>query len=611
MKQRIKPLILFTSFVLLACSPLHAQNTDEELAAQYYANEEYAKAGDLYKKLFKQNESSVYYYDYYLQCLIKTDDFPEAERVLKRLVRKNPTNYYYKVDEVYVIDLQSETPQDKAYKAILDDLGKDPSVIEQAANAFLKRGLNTYAIKSYETGNRLNPSVMPYTDKLLALYQTERKHQELILLALEAMKTDRNMLETVQKYFSRLIENSEETEFMREKILLFQQKNPQIPEFTDLSIWMFLQNKQFTAALKQAIAADKREKGRGERLLYLAKECIDQKAYDVAAQCYQTIINQGDDHINYMRARNGLLDTRYIGIKENPSYKEEDLQSLVTDYQQFLNTYGYNWNTSEAMRRLAEVHLFYTHQTSKSISLLEKIIKMNGVHPHFAADCKLMLGDAYLVLGEIWDAQLIYAQVDKDYKEDWLGQEAKFRMARLSYFNGEFDWAKDQLEVLKTATSQLISNNAIELSLLIQDNTGLDSTNDAMMDYAKADLLFFRNKNEACLQLLTQLPYKYPGHSLEDEIAFLKAKVMEREKRYEDALSFYGSIFNNHSDDILADNALYRTAFIYENVYKDLAKALEFYEKIILEYDSSLFVIDSRKRYNYLKAQVKKESDKS
>lgn len=588
-------------------SDVFSQNTDEELAAQYYLNGEFDKAGDLYKKLFKSNESSVYYYDYYLECLIKTQSFNDAEKLIKRLVKKQSDNFYFLVDEVYLQDLQQKEGQENAYEAVLNQITPESQQVEQAANAFLKRGLNKYAIAAYELGNNANKASLPFTEKLLPLYSSEENYQALISLGLECLLNSPQLYEQVQKYFSRLIEFQKETAFLQEKILLFQQKHPEMILYTDLSIWMFVQQKLYKAAYRQAAAADKRESGRGERLFSLANECIEQKDFQTAAQCYQYIIDQGEEHINYMRARNGLLDCRYKNITEKPDYSSQELQELVTDYLAFLNQYGRNWNSSNAMRRLAEAYLFHTHETQKSIVILEELVDMKGVHPSFSADCKLLLGDAYLIEGNIWDAQLLYAQVDKDYKEDWLGQEAKFRMARLSYFNGDFEWARDQLEVLKTATSQLIANNALELSLLIQDNTGLDSTDDAMLEYAKAELLFFRNKNDACMQLLTELPFKFPGHSLEDEIAFLKGKLKERSKAYAEAVKYYESIVKNHSGDILADNALYRLAYLYEYVFQDYEKAVSYYEKIIFDYNSSLFVIESRKKYNALKERLQTE----
>ena len=212
-----------------------------------------------------------------------------------------------------------------------------------------------------------------------------------------------------------------------------------------------------------------------------------------------------------------------------------------------------------------------------------------------------------LMRNEVWEATLYYGQVDKEFKEDPLGQEAKFRNARLSYFQGDFDWSKDQLDVLKTATSQLISNNAIELSLLIKDNTGLDSSTDAMAAFAHAQLLLFQNKLEESLTELNQLPFKYPKHALEDEIYYTKAQIFEKQRNYTKAEEYYKNVFTYFSDDILADNALYSLAKLYEYKMNRPLDAIKIYERIIFEYNSSLFVVDARKRYKLLKEAHKTE----
>lgn len=582
------------------------QNTDEELAAQYYQSGEFEKATDLYRKLFKDNEQSVYYYDYYFNSLIKSKNYQEADKVLRRLSKKKDASYHYSVDLAYLETLRgNDAEAKKLYEQIIKGLPQNQVAISQLASAFIKRGLNQQAIEVYELGNHWFPAELPFGTNLIELYQFSKDFKKLIPLALEILRTDPSELEFVQKEFSRIIDLQAEKDFMRERVLIYQQKYPEMAVYADLSMWLFEQYREFKAALRQAIAIDKREKGEGTRIFSLANTCIALEEYDVAADAYRYIIEKGEDHVNFMRARNGLLDVQYLKITQKSTYSNADIEQLITEYSAYLNQYGQNWNTADAMKRLAEIYLFYSHDVSKAIALMEGFVQLSGVHPLMLADVKLMLGDAYLIDGNIWDAQLIYGQVDKDFKEEPLGQEARFRNARLSYFSGDFEWAKDQLEVLKTATSQFISNNAIELSLRIQDNTGLDSTEEAMKEFAKADLLFFQNKLDACMILLNEIPFKFPGHSLEDDIAYLKGQVMEQKRNYEEAIRFYERVVANYSDDILADNALFRLAFIHHHIVQNKEKAMSYYEKIVLDYSSSLFVIEARKQYQKLRSELR------
>jgi hypothetical protein len=141
------------------------------------------------------------------------------------------------------------------------------------------------------------------------------------------------------------------------------------------------------------------------------------------------------------------------------------------------------------------------------------------------AEAKISLGDIYLLKGEPWEATLLYSQVEKSHKETTTGHEAKLRNAKLNYYKGDFELAQAHLDILKLATSREIANDAMDLSLLITDNTGLDTSTVAMEAYASVELLVFQNKLTGALVELDNMLRKFPGHSLTDEIHFKKANI--------------------------------------------------------------------------------------
>ncbi|MFM9945000.1 MAG: tetratricopeptide repeat protein, partial [Bacteroidia bacterium] len=393
-------------------------------------------------------------------------------------------------------------------------------------------------------------------------------------------------------------------DFLKEKCLQNIQNFPDRSVFDDLFIWTFVQNRDFEGAFRQSLAIDKREKGEGRRLIELAEICLSNQDFETAVNCFKNVINYGETGIYYASANYGIMDVKYqiivSGIDDSPEY----VNATVDEFNQFLAKFGKTSNTSLYVKELADLYMFYQHDINKAIAFLEEINTIPGVQPRFAAESKLQLADAFLVSGDIWEAQLLYSQVDKDFKEDPLGQEAKFRNARLSYFNADFDWAKEQLDILKTATSQLISNDAIELSLMIQENTGLDSTTDALEEFAKADLFIFQNNLDKALEIINLFPFKFPKHDLDDDILFAKARIMEKKRNLPEAIKFYEAVVSLHGFDILADNALYNLARIYDFKLKDKQKAKDTYEKLIFNYNSSLFSVEARKRQKILKDEL-------
>src|SRR5690606_31941179 len=212
---------------------------------------------------------------------------------------------------------------------------------------------------------------------------------------------------------------------------------------------------------------------------------------------------------------------------------------------------------------LARLEAYHLNDYNKAIPLFNELISMQRLDDAFKASCKLELGDIYLMKGEQWDAMLLYGQVDKDFKEEPLGQEAKYRNAKLSYYIGEFEWARAQLDVLKTATTQLIANNALELSLLIQDNT-LDSIEEPLQLFAKADLYYFQNQNDAALQLLDSINALYPRHDLDDDILYKRAQIFLKKRDYTKVTNYLEQLVKEHGSGILGDNALWLLAYTTE-----------------------------------------------
>jgi tetratricopeptide (TPR) repeat protein len=280
---------------------------------------------------------------------------------------------------------------------------------------------------------------------------------------------------------------------------------------------------------------------------------------------------------------------------------EMEYSDLESEYLSTLEQFGYNARTIYLMRDVAHLQAFYLGKTDQAVDVLDRAVAMQGVNINIIAGCKLELGDILLYRGEVWDASLLYSQVDKALKNEPLGHEAKFRNARLSYFIGEFDWAKAQLDVLKAATSKLIANDALELSLLIMDNIDLDSTYTGLGYYSRADLLSYMNQDMEALKVLDTIKMLGLYHSLDDEVLYKKAEIYIKLKRFEKADSLLNRLITDYPYDILADNALFKRAELQESVFGNEEVAMDLYQQILTDYTGSLFVSEARKRFRRLR----------
>jgi len=157
------------------------------------------------------------------------------------------------------------------------------------------------------------------------------------------------------------------------------------------------------------------------------------------------------------------------------------------------------------------------------------------------------------------------------------------------------------LDVLKAATSQLIANDVLNLSLLISDNMAADSTGEALKIYARADLLIFAEEPDKAVKTLDSIDVKYPGNALSDDILMAKARILIQQKDYNGAIPLLKKIYDNHPSNLWADDAVFMLGDIYENHLNDKAEAQTWYQKIITEYPGSLWINDARKRFRLIR----------
>lgn len=598
-------------FILICLLPalVSAQSKDEELAAQYYLNGEFEKAAVLYEQLWKKNPASTYIYSNYLNTLLALKDYEGADKMIRSQQKRFPRELAYSVDRAWVMQRAGETDKAKKFASELVEDIKDMDQALSLALALIRRQFYTEAEQAFLAGRKKANDPYLFAGDLAGLYAILGKKAEMVNEGVLHVQAHPNNMPGIQSLFQDQLTDDKEWDLLIKNLRQNLQKNSDDPASNEMLMWALVQKKDFDAAFVQFRAIDKRHDLNGRRMMELAKIVLDHGDFDNAVKCYSYVADLGERNPYYFQAKYGLLEVRYNRIVIFHRYDPGELKEAENEFKNFIRDFGPYFETEFAERQLAHLYIFYLDRADTAILILKHIAESPRVKKVFQGEVKLELGDAYLMLGEVWDAELIYSQVDKDFKEDILGQEAKFRMASLFYYKGEFERSNAYLEVLKTATTQLISNNAIDLSLLILDNTGLDTTEEAMQLYADAELLIYRNKVTEGMKLLSEIEKRFPGHSLQDEIVFAKAKAFIRMNQADTAIYFLRLLVQNYPDDILADNALFMMAQLYEFQKNDPAKAMELYEQVLLNYPASLFVVEARKRYRILRGDKPDEKE--
>ncbi|MBA3900294.1 MAG: tetratricopeptide repeat protein [Bacteroidetes bacterium] len=606
MMKHLKHFILII-FLSVSGMATYAQTPDEQLAVQYFQNKEFDKAVVYYEKLFDKS-GNEFYYGYYLECLVELGDFKKAEKLVKKQQKKSPDNPNYAVDMGYVYNKAGEHKKaEKEFENLINQLTGNQSHVFEMANAFIKRNELDYALATYEKGRKLLKGQYPFHFEMGEIYFAKGDLNGMVGEYLDVLLINEGYLQQVQNYLIRIY-GSEKfgtaqsgNELIKNQLLRRVQKHADKSVFAEMLIWLLIQEKDFNGAFIQTKALDKRQKEDGSRLMHLAQTCVSNKEYETAIKAYQAVLEKGKENYNYIPSKIELLNTLNQKILENANYTQEDLNTLEKSYHSTLSELGTNAKTSPLLKGLAHLNAFYLHNTEKAIELLEEAITLPGVTKVFMAEAKLLLGDILLIEGDIWEASLYYSQVDKDFKHDPMGDEAKLRNAKVSYYTGDFAWAQAQLDVLKGSTSKLIANDAMSLSLLITDNSTLDTNLVPLEMFAKADLLSFQNKDKEALMTLDSISHYFQGHELADDILMKKAVIMEKQQNWEEAVKFLKKLVAAYGYDILADDALFKLGEIYQFKLKDLEKAKEAYHQLMTEHQSSTFTVEARKRYRELR----------
>jgi TolA-binding protein len=595
--------VLFTiiTFVLLGTCNLFAQDNELQLAMQYNANGETPKALEIYQKLFKQNSET--YYSYYVNTLLNLKKFDEAESITKKMQRKHPDVNQYPVMLGAIYTQQGKL--DKAnsiYDDLLKNLPADQMEIANLANQFYQNANIDYAIKIFVQGRKLLKNDAAFTYELINLYRFKRDKVSLTDEYLNFLPANPSFITQAETNFATIFEGAADYDLLKAALLRRIQKDPQQTVFVELLTWQYIQQKEYDLALNQALALSRRQNDDGNNIYELCHTLTNNEAYDAAIRGYEYIIAKGTGNPLYIPAKIELINTKNLKITTG-KYLPADLLGLEQDYIALLTEFGRNNNTVFAMQKLANLQAFKLHKLNDAQKLLESAIAIPNIRTELLAACKLDLGDVYLLNNLPWEATLLYSQVEKDFPNTNIAQDAKFRNAKMAYYTGDFTWAKGQLDVLKAATSQLIANDALNLLLLINDNIAADSAGGALKIYARADLQIFAEQPLKALMALDSIDKKFPNNSLSDDILMAKSRIFIQQKNYNEAVPLLQKIYQDHPAELWADDAVFMLGDIYENRLDDKANAKTWYQKIITDYPGSLWINEARKRFRLLRGR--------
>lgn len=596
--RRILLLLLFTSLASLT----HAQfGLDYQLAVQAYNKAEYEKAAPLFEKLLDKEPQQFIYYQYYYQSLIALKDYDKAAKVAKQLWRKNELNFNYGVDYGYALRLNGNIEKaEKHYKSLIANIQPNPGSAYSAANAFKLRQENEWAENAFIRGRELLGANFNITPELAELAFARGDRKRMTQFYLDMIEENSSQMGQVQNLLQARLQE-DDYDMLRQALLSRSRLNPDNAALSELMVWFFVQQKDFDMAFIQAKALDRREGMNGSRILNLARTTAENQAWNSALNMYQFLIEKGQSTPYYRIARIEYLDIFGQALSASDTAGKVQFQQLKNAYHQFIQELGFNAVSISLIRGLARLHVNQLDEVDSAVVILDSASFLPGIPARVLGEVKLQLAEALLLSGEVWEPTLLYGQVEKDFKDDPLGQEAKFSNAKLSYYRNEFDWAFAQLEVLKGSTTQKIANDAIALALLIQEQLGVDSNAAPLATLARAELWSARGRMDQAELLYDSLLKAFPGHPITDDVWFRQAEDRVKQRKFGEAIKLWEKIVAQYPDEPLADDALFKIGETQEFKLKNPAEAQKTYETLLTQYSGSTYCNEARKRFRALR----------
>ena len=585
-----------------------AQNqiqTQSNLAIQYYNARDYEKAAPLLYGVYELTKNSTYF-KYYLDCLIQLQRFDEAtSQIQSELKKQRPPKPEFYINWGYVLKMQGKTEEaEQKYNGALGLITENKNEYIIAANAFLGCQEYEFSKNTYLQGEKILGAGQ-FDFELARAYYYVRDYTRMMEKYLDVLSKSEDQLPRVQSSLAsamRLDVDDGMLESFREQVLRRIQSNPEVIGYNRLLIWLFLQESKFPAALRQSVALDKRTGTEDAQIIQLGNMALNNKKYVDAGNAFDYLMSKGTESPFYSQAFSLKIHASYLQfITEMPDNKAEG-EKLATLFKDGTEHLGIFSGTINLILDYAHLLAFYLDRNQEAIDLLTKTLEIPRLKAEEWGRLKTELADIYVYAGDPWEATLLYSQVIDANKNNLLGDDVKLKKAKLGYYIGNFSWAKAQLDVLKASTSKLTANDAMELSLLIGSNLNLDTTAVPLQMFARADLLFFQNKNEKAMATLDSLAELYPYNTLVDDILFRKAKIETEHKNYVLAADYLQKIVDGFSYDLLGDDATFMLADLFNNNLNKKEEAKNLYKEILTRYPGSVFTEESREKYRELRA---------
>lgn len=585
--------------LLLFCSTAFSQNA--ELANSFFRKGEYEKAILLYEPLLESNPIRQDYFKSLLTCYQQLEQYEKADLLLSQQLQAFPNQLNLYVEMGYNKQLQGSSEEAEAlYMRAMDFIDRNPSYAFVIGRAFRQNHLLDHALATYQRAKQINPELNTEISEA-QIYGEKGEIDKMFDLYLDLVEKNENYYTTAQRFIAAFITTDREdpnNELLRKKLLKKAQSEPR-NSWNILLSWLFMQQGDFDRALVQEKSLYRRNPGNFDRIEEIGILAYQHRDLDASREAFEFILEQ---HPSGPEEEERVLKSNIYLLKiENELIESQaDVENLDRKFRSLIETYGLNQKSLVLQVAYAEFLTYSNNQPAQAIQMLKNALNLPLSQPEVGM-LEMTIGDIHVFSGEFNQALISYSKVQHDFKNSPLAQEARFKVARTSYFKGDFTWAQNQLKVLKSSTSQLIANDAMKLSLKIANNMEKDSLNRGLELFAAAELLEFQRKYGQALDTVNLILENFRGREIEDDALLKQGQLFTRTGDFNEAERSYLTLLSTCPESLLTDECLFALAEIYSRDLNEPEKAREMYQRIVFDYPSSIYLVEARRAYRALR----------
>lgn len=601
-------LLLLITLVFLSVQLLAQSSDPVEIAEQYLSQGEVEKARGEFEKLTRNPQYIPRIHDTYFNLLISEKDFNEAEKYLKSVLRQTDDSFRYAIDMGVLYRAQGDNEKASSYlDNLIDDIVKDKDAqarmnnVRFLAQLFFEKDFRDKAIRTYEKGREAYGATDLFALDLANVYRVMNEKENMVTEYLNFSKSQPRNIGYVKNSLQRYLTEPTDMDTLELVLYDFIQREAGNPVFNELLVWTHLQQKNFSAALRQARALDRRLENNGQNILNVGMIAFENDDFKNASKAFEYVITDFPDSPNQRLAQRYSLLAEEEVIKSTYPVDTSAVRKLIDKYEVYRKESRDIFSAMEAQRRVALLQAFQLDEIEVAIATLQDLVSQPVGRHQVVAEAKMDLADIYLLDKQPWESILLYGQVERMFKDEPLGYTAKLKSAKLSYYKGEFELAQSHLDILKLATSREIANDALDLSILIKNNTVFDTTDVVMQSYANIELMIFQNQKREAIQAMDSMLVQFDGHSITDEVLLLKAETLRELGNFEEALNSLNIINEKYYYDILGDDALFLTGVILEDDLQRNEEAMKAYSDLLTKFKGSIYVAEARSRFRELR----------